>query len=381
MLPKEFREKVIEIKDHLRNYSEALVVFHDDADGLCSGAIIKETLERAGINAKMVCLEKTYPFALQKIHSGEGGLIFYCDIGSAHADWIGNFNRSRNLVIILDHHDPTATKDPKVIDLNLEYWGYKGESDFSGAVICYLFSKIISPANKDLSYLGVIGASELPGGFVGFNKEVLKEAKELGLITQDLYIKKLGMDVKEVFSVLQVLGAVGYYQGGPEIGIKLILEGPKESYLNFAKELREKRKKLNKILLGKLRAGELKQGKIIQWFDAKDLYKGMGSKVIGQFCSFLSYQRLVNPRKYILGFMNLEGYLPGIGKFEEKYSKFSVRVPVFLRKLIEAGKAKDCVELGKASYKYGGFIDGHKFAASGIVKRELIEAFTEEVDK
>ncbi|MEM2319901.1 MAG: DHH family phosphoesterase, partial [Candidatus Bathyarchaeia archaeon] len=118
---------------------DILIVHHDDADGLCSGAIIKRALEREGLKAKTFCLEKIYTEVISDIHSRDGYIIFYADIGSSHADLISELNSGRNLIIILDHHDPKAVKDPKVLDLNLENFGFKGETDFSGATCCYLF--------------------------------------------------------------------------------------------------------------------------------------------------------------------------------------------------------------------------------------------------
>ncbi|MFQ6000011.1 MAG: DHH family phosphoesterase, partial [Candidatus Bathyarchaeia archaeon] len=98
---------------------EIVLVHHDDADGLCSGAIMKTALEREGYKVKTFCLEKVYPEVIESLHKDTGQTIFYVDIGSAHADFISECNSSRNLTIILDHHDPKPSTDPKVHDLNL----------------------------------------------------------------------------------------------------------------------------------------------------------------------------------------------------------------------------------------------------------------------
>ena len=67
---------------------EAVIVHHDDADGLCSAAITKKALEREGIKVKTFCLEKVYTEVIRDVHSKSGQTIFYVDIGSAHADLI-----------------------------------------------------------------------------------------------------------------------------------------------------------------------------------------------------------------------------------------------------------------------------------------------------
>ena len=105
---------------------EAIIVHHDDADGLCSAAITKRALEREGIKVKTFCLEKVYTEVIEDLHSKSGQTIFYVDIGSAHADLISEYNKGRNLTVILDHHDPKPSKDPKVLDLNLEHYGFRG---------------------------------------------------------------------------------------------------------------------------------------------------------------------------------------------------------------------------------------------------------------
>jgi hypothetical protein len=360
---------------------EAVIVHHDDADGLCSAAITKKALEREGIKAKTFCLEKVYTEVIEDLHSKSGQTIFYVDIGSAHADLISEHNKSRNLTVILDHHDPKPSKDPKVLDLNLEHYGFRGETDFSGATCCYLFAKVLSESNVDLSYLALVGSCEIPDGFMGINKIVLEEALKNGVIRQkgkSYEITKLKMRVDAFFSKLQILGAVGYYDGGPEIGINACLEGLSKEAEDKVNVLEARRKEANRRVLGRFYRERLKETEHIQWFDAGDMYAGMGTKVIGQFCSFLSYQaRLIKPDKYILGFVNVPSEIPGWGKLEEKFVKASVRVPKTMQTLIDGGKLPGAVNfLDRASEGFG-LADGHQYAASVILpidkKQMLIE--------
>lgn len=360
---------------------EAIIVHHDDADGLCSAAITKKTLEREGIKAKTFCLEKVYTEVIEDLHSKSGQTIFYVDIGSAHADLISEYNKGRNLTVILDHHDPKPSKDPKVLDLNLEHYGFRGETDFSGATCCYLFAKVLSESNVDLSYLVLVGSCEIPDGFMGINKIVLEEALKNGVIRQkgkSYEITKLKMRVDAFFSKLQILGAVGYYDGGPEIGINACLEGLSKEAEDKVNVLEARRKEANRRVLGRFYRERLKETEHIQWFDAGDMYAGMGTKVIGQFCSFLSYQtRLIKPDKYILGFVNVPPEIPGWGKLEEKFVKASVRVPKTMQTLIDSGKLPGAVNLLDRASEGFGIADGHQYAASVILpidkKQMLIE--------
>jgi hypothetical protein len=353
---------------------KVFIVHHDDADGLCSAAIVKKALEREGISAETFCLEKVYTEVVADMHSREGLTFFYVDIGSSHADLISELNRGRNLIIILDHHDPKPSNDPKVFDLNLEHFGFKGETDFSGATCCYLFVKELNEQNSDLSYLAVVGSCEIPEGFKSINELVLKEALEKAVIQKkgkSLEVPRINVKVDALFSKLQVLGAVGYYEGGPEMGIKACLDGVDVAVEEKIKVLEERRKEVNRMLLSKLYREGLKETEHIQWFDAGDMYKGMGTKVIGQFCSFLSYQaRLIKPNKYILGFINVPQEIPKWGKLKEKFVKASVRVPKQLQKMIDAGEMPGAVNLLEEASEAFGVADGHQYAANVVLPED-----------
>lgn len=362
-----------------------VLVHHDDADGLCSGAITKAALEREGYRVKPFCLEKIYPEVVEDLHKSQGEIIFYSDIGSAHADFISEVNSSRNLTIILDHHDPTPSKDPKVFDLNLEHYGFQGETDFSGATCNYFFAKALNPRNVDLAYLALVGSREIPGDFQSLNKVVFEEAKEKGVIKVEgkrLVITKLDLRVDDFFAKLQILGAVGYYDGGPELGVQASLEGISEGIKQKIDEWEEKRKVVNKQLILRLYRERLKETPHIQWFDAGDMYKGMGTKVIGQFCSFLSYQaKLIKPDKYIFGLVNVPPQVPSWGLLKGEWVKVSVRVPKRLHELIDQGKMLGAVDLLVKASEGFGVADGHKYAANVVVPADKKETLLKNVEK
>jgi single-stranded-DNA-specific exonuclease len=377
----DFRLKVEKVVREFRaaKPKEALIIHHDDADGLCSAAITLRALEREGVKAKTFCLEKVYTEVIEDLHSKEGKTIFYVDIGSSHADLISELNKGKNLTIILDHHDPKPSSDPKVLDLNFEHYGFRGETDFSGATCCYLFAKALNEENFDLSYLALVGSCEIPEGFQALNKMVLEEALKSGVVQQkgkNFEVKKLKARLDTLFSKLQILGAVGYYEGGPEIGIKACLEGLSDDVESKVEVLEARRKEANRQVLARLYRERLKETEHIQWFDAGDMYRGMGTKVIGQFCSFLAYQKsLIKPEKYILGFVNVPREIPNWGKLKENFVKASVRVPKTMQHLIDGGKLPGAVNLLEKASEGFGVADGHQYAANVIVpigKRQLL---------
>jgi len=365
---------------------EIVLVHHDDADGLCSAAVVKAALEREGYGVKTFCLEKIYPEVVESLHENVDRIIFYADIGSSHANFISECNAGRNLTIILDHHDPTPAGDPRVYDLNLENYGFRGESDFSGATCCYLFAKALNEGNTDLSYLALVGSCEIPEGFTGLNKVVLDESIKNGVVQGEgkkIKVVKFGTRIDSFFSKLQILGPVGYYEGGPELGIRACLEGITDEVKQKIDELEERRKRVNKSLIARLYRERLKETAHTQWFDAGDMYKGMGTKVIGQFCSFLSYQgRLIKPNKYIFGIVNVPPDIPGWGKLKKTFAKASVRVPRGMQTLIDQRKTPGAVNLLIEASRGFGVADGHEYAANVIVpvdKKEALIKNAEEV--
>ena len=388
MRHEEFGKKVATAISELRQEKpkETILVHHDDADGLCSAAITKATLDREGYGVRAFCLEKTYPEVIESLHENVGRTIFYADIGSSHANFISECNAGRNLTIILDHHDPTPATDTRVYDLNLENYGFRGESDFSGATCCYLFAKALNESNTDLSYLALVGSCEIPTGWIGLNNVVLDEAIKNGVVQGEgkkIKIAKFGTRIHSFFSKLQILGAVGYYEGGPELGIKACLEGITDQAKQKISELEERRKKVNKRLIARLYRGRLEETDHVQWFDAGDMYNGMGTKVIGQFCSYLSYQRrLVKPNKYIFGFVNVPPEIPNWGKLKRAFVKISVRIPRNMQTLIDQGKTLGAVNLLIEASKGFGIADGHEYAANVVVpvdKKEDLIRNSEEI--
>ena len=159
----------------------ALLIHHGDADGVCAAAIVRLALERQGWKVGKVCLEKLFPEVLGKIHSREVGVVIYVDLGSPHVDEISKANRGGRLVVILDHHDPIATRDPSIMNLNPEFWGVSGESDASSSTVAYLLAVDLNKLNEDSAPMAMVGSSELPGKIVGPNRIPLETALRNGV--------------------------------------------------------------------------------------------------------------------------------------------------------------------------------------------------------
>lgn len=366
---------------------DALIVHHDEADGLCSGALTKIALEKIGLKTRLVCLDKLYPEVVKDLESGPQQVIAYSDIGSGHIEWITTWNHSKNLILTLDHHDTIEVEDPLVYNLNPELYGYSGERESSSSTVAYLFAKVVDLSLTSFAPLAVIGSDEIPGEARGLNlipvedgeksQKIVRAAK--GGLKVQLGVETLSPS--RASSILNILGSVGYYRSGPASGINACIDGFHEVH-SMAMSLEEERKAANQKMLATIREKRLNQLKNIQWFNAHDTYKGMSGKVVGSFCSYLSYQRLVNPTKYLIGMMNVPADIPGWGKLSSPVVKVSGRVPQQLAKMIENGKRQPLSRiLPKACEKLGGFGDGHTVAASGVFPLGAEEKFVKEIDR
>jgi len=360
-----------------RRPKEATVLCHDEADGVCSGAIAKRALEREGFTVQLISLEKLYPEVVEKLHSQRGKTFVYVDLGTGQIERICRANKGGNLALILDHHDTKPSEDTEVINLDPELYGISGEKEASASTVAYLFAKALSPGNMDMAHLAVIGSAEIPGPLVGLNAESLKDALDRGLAEtrgsgerMDVKILALGKaaSFRGLSTKLSVMGSVGYYRDGPARAVEACLHGFDPELDRFAIGLEEERRQANARLLSEIRKRGLKQGKGTQWFHAGDAFRGMGVKVLGSFSSYLSFQRVVNQKKYLIGFMNMSPKVPGFGALKENLVKVSARVPRDLGKLVASGKKPPVSTLLiHGCEKQGGFADGHSMAASGAV--------------
>ena len=367
---------------------EAVVLHHDEADGLTSAALTKLALSCLGLNTRLICVDKLYPEVVKDIESGRPRVVTYVDLGSGHVDWLVEANSSKGLVLVLDHHDTASIQNPLLYNLNPELYGFSGEKDASSATVAYMFCKTVYPELSNYAHLATIGSREVPGETQGLNLIPMKDAKDLGLVRDsgkgDLRIEATGMNLTRTRAsiLLNVLGSVGYYRNGPEMGIEACTTGFTNQTMAMAKEFEEERKQANRKMLATIRKDGLSQKKNIQWFHARDNYKNMGGKVVGSFCSYLRYQRGVNPVKYLIGMMNVFPDIPGWGRLSSSMVKASGRAPQILASLIEKGKKPSLSKvLPESCMKAGGFGDGHSVAASGVFPVGKEEMFLDEIDR
>ena len=372
------------------------VFHHNDADGLSSGAILTRAFERQGYKVQRFCLEKPYPAVLKKVYEQQGRIFVFADFAGRIAPLLSELNRGRNLTLILDHHVAEASTDPRVHNLDPDLFGLKGDRDISGSTTCYLFALTLDPANRDMAHIATVGAVAdgffVEGSLVSQNREVALEAVQQGQIE----IRKLGTGEQyllatskgqisciEVGDYLDLLGGVGYYKKGPEMGIRVSLGGFSPESDQMVEELKAIRTKIFNDEKKKLQAGALKKAPHIQWFHVEKRFFPMGVKMIGAFCDAIKDTDLIDPQKYLAGFQIIPDEIPGFNDINFNEVKISMRVSPYMEGEIRAGRAMGLnILLPEATNRLGGFSDAcHSLTAATTVAIGKEEKLIEEMEK
>lgn len=363
---------------------EVTLIHHNDADGICSAVIATYVLESLGCDTKRICVEKIHPRVLEAIHKDGEKFYVYLDIGSGRADLISYYLRSGK-VIIVDHHDPTKVDNKGIVNVNPELVGFSGERDASGSTVSYLLFKSMGEA-KRVAWCAVVGSAEIPGELMSLNRIPLGDALEEGDVEikklrnkERYYVKFLRSPWDRVSSLLTILGTVAYYEGGPEEAVRSCLD--RKFDMERVEKLESIRKERFSSLIAKISSKGMKHLTNIQWFDVGKHFSGMGSKVLGNFTSMITYRSLIDQEKYVIGMMDYEPEVPGLGRIEGEWVKVSVRVPKKLSPLVTKGSKPPASRvLEVATKEVGGTADGHAMAASGLVPKDRVRKFLEILD-
>jgi single-stranded-DNA-specific exonuclease len=375
---------------------EVQIFHHNDSDGLSSGAILKKAFERANFKVQRSCLEKPYPKLLHKIYGQTGGLIIFADFAGRIAPLLSDLNQSRNLTLILDHHVAEASTDPMVHNLDPDLYGLKGDRDISGSTTCYLFAKTLNASNCDLAHIAAIGAVGdeffVDGCLAGENRSVALEAVKQGKLEirkhkngEHYFLKtsRAPAACDELGAYLDTLGAAGYYQNGPDMGIKVCLEGASAESDRMLKKLQAIQDKAFEHEISKIQSEGLKKTANIQWFHVKNRFVPMGVKMIGVFCDAIKNSEVVDKHRYLAGFQIIPNEIPSFGPIEFNEVKISMRVSAQIEAKIRSNKKMGLnILLPEATNKLGGFSDAcHTLTAATTVAIGKEEQLIDEMEK
>ncbi|MFH1932314.1 MAG: DHH family phosphoesterase [Pseudomonadota bacterium] len=375
---------------------EVQIFHHNDSDGLCSGAILTKAFEREGFDVRRFCLEKPYPEVLKRIYEQEGRILIFADFAGRIAPMLSELNRGRNLTLILDHHVAEPSTDPKVYNLDPDLYGLKGDRDITASTTCFLFARAMNPDNRDMAWLAALGAVGdkffVDGRLVSKNREVMMEAVQQGMmeIKEDKkgeqYFLKASTETiscDELGVYLDILGGAGYYQKGPDMGVKVCLEGVSSESDRMVARLEAIKAKAFDSEMQRLRRGVLKKSPHIQWFHVEDRFSPMGVKMIGLFCETIQDTDFIDSQRYIAGFQMIPNEIPGFGPIEFNQVKISMRVSPYMEREIRAGRAMGLnIFLPEATNRLGGFSDAcHSLTAATTVAVGKEENLIEEMEK
>jgi len=376
---------------------KAVQIFHhNDADGLSSGAILSRAFERQGFTVLRLCLEKPYPAVLKRVYEQEGRILIFSDFAGRIAPILSELNGGRNLTLILDHHVAKASTDPKVHNLDPDLYGLKGDRDISASTTCYLFARALDPTNRDMAHIAALGAVGdaffVDGRLVSENRKAAMEAIQQGMMevqehqTGERYFLKSSrgeIPCDELGDYLGILGGVGYYRGGPEMGIRVCLEGVSPESGGMVGELQTIKARAYEAEVTRLKEGALIKSPHIQWFHVGNRFSPMGVKEIGAFCHVIRSMDFIDPKRYIAGFQILPEEIPGFGSFSFNEAKVSMRVSPYLEQEIRQGRALGLdILLPEATNRLGGFSDAcHSLTAATTVAIGKEEKLIEEMER
>jgi len=395
----ELKERMTRAIDAIINWPSNLInlFHHNDTDGLTSAAILKKALEREGYTIKTISLEKPYPAVLKRIFEMKGQIIIFADFAGRIAPIISDLNNNKNLVVILDHHVAEPSTSELVINCDPDLFGLKGDRDISASTTCYLFATTLNTNNRELAWIGSLGAVGdeffVDGELVGENLNVTEEAVKQGKVRIDhnkkggyryIFITEKGEVSGYWFmEYLDTLGGVGFYQNGPSVGIDVCLNGFSEHSDKMVERLKKVKDDIFAKEIEKLKNGALVQTPNIQWFHVQNRFSPMGVKMIGVFCDTIKKLDFINPEKYIAGFQLIPNEVPGFGKIEINQVKISMRVPISMENAIrEKKKIGLDILLPEATKKLGGFSDAcHSLTAATTISIGKESLLIDEMEK
>ena len=364
------------------------VVHHNDADGLAAAAALSCALERTGLRARRLAVEKVHEPILPIIHQAQGAVL-YADLGGQSAGLIERHARHTPLVVILDHHLPGPHTEENLLHINPERFGISGDAEASGAAVSALFAEALlrrQPAGLSardealpalLGVIGAVGDGQAPGGvFSGLNRMLFETALQHGELAAagegGFTIPRFGnRTMAEVVDTLSLLGSMGFYSGHAETAVAFLLGRDGGRAPAAARRLDELKRACFAAEAGTVARQGLILSPHFQWMDAAGRFAPMGVKTIGLFLEALISRGLAAEDRYLVGFQHLPEEMPGIGPVPGALTKVSSRVAPKLRTAIEAGRLPDFMTLiPQASALVGGTADGcHRFAAAALIQR------------
>ncbi|OYT34973.1 recombinase RecJ [Archaeoglobales archaeon ex4484_92] len=206
---KEILTRALTIANNILSHDEILIVTHIDADGICSGSIAYESLERIGKTPKIMFVKQLDEITIEKIKN-ENMFVWFTDLGSGCIEKLTGLD-----FVISDHHTPSCKH---TLQLNPIEFGYDGTIALSGSGATYLVASFIKDkkrslfdferSNLDLAQLAVVGSigdmqDQRFGKLVGINRVILNEAVSKGFIMIQKDLRFFGKQTRPIAKMLE----------------------------------------------------------------------------------------------------------------------------------------------------------------------------------
>ena len=140
---------VISKIDELSKIKSIKVISHHDTDGITSAAIFSRALQRWNKKFSLQIVKGLDEEFIKKLP--EDQILIFLDLASGSLNYLKD---KKTEVFILDHHELAQEIPDNVTMINPLIDKHEM---VSGAGICYLFARELSPKNKDLANLAIVG--------------------------------------------------------------------------------------------------------------------------------------------------------------------------------------------------------------------------------
>ncbi len=197
----EILKRAREIAELIRMQDDVIVVTHIDADGITSGAIALESLNRMGVEADIVFVKNLDSKFIEDL-ANTNRFVWFTDLGSGALDLILKHDID---CVITDHHNPANCYYR--FQLNPHDFGYDGAYDLCGATTTYLVAKNLG-FNYDLVSIAIVGAvgdlqDSREGRLLGLNRKILEEAVEGKFIEVVRDLRFFGKQTRPIYKMLE----------------------------------------------------------------------------------------------------------------------------------------------------------------------------------
>ena len=198
-----FHDKIF---DCIKSNKSIFVLTHIDCDGISSGSIIAKALIRAGANCTVRATKELNKYVISYLKKNSRDLHIITDLGGGFAKDLDDFLAENWLV--LDHHEISEDEHENERVINAWKYGIDGGVEICAGGMAYLAANSLDDENTDLSPIAIVSAlgdrqdQGEKKSFTGKNFEIVKTAKDKGLLEIDLDLLLVGRETRPLIDAL-----------------------------------------------------------------------------------------------------------------------------------------------------------------------------------